>query len=850
MLSKRIAFPWLTLLFASLWQSIGFSVRGDASAPAHTLADLKFQEAGVVRSDMHWSLQTEPCYYVETLNNWSCRWGTPTGGGSFPYLWRVEAPVPSRSETGSNRSRINAPSTPEQHAGLATPPLGLRSAVPLGGLGAGTVELRADGSLRDWNIFNNSPGGGEKVQLDEALFGVWVKTAGDKPRALSVRTSPPAGLPPVAQIEYAGAYPVSRLRLSDASLPIRVDLYGYSEWVIGNAQASATPAIVFTFRLSNPTEQPVVAAVCFNLPNHMRGVIRPSPHGLRWDRSGTTSLSGSMAIAVSGEDQLTRGTTNLLSDLWQDFAQEGTFSTPPERSNNLQAAVAAKLSLPAGATREVNLVLAWSFPHRTFGHDAERIGNFYADLYKDAEDAAARTMARLPEIWHSLYQWQEVCFENDLPPWLQDALMNSASTMAKTGLWTQDGRWRQWESFSCSALDPVHIHWYRALPYAFFFPSLERSELRGYARGQEAGGFIHEDLGGAASKLDSPGGRSMGDCTSTFILAAYEHAIWTGDPEWLHEAWPHVRKAAEWQMSRSSRFGLPEHLNNTYDWWDFEKKDVVAYNAVLHLAAIRAAEKMADRVQDGEFGRISRDHFEMAAHRLDELLWTGSYYRAWWMGHGEQTDALHVDTLYGQLWASVLGLGWVVDPVKVRAHLAAEARFCDGPSGLKVMHGRKSEMIDDLIWQAGSIDWTALNLYADGSTKASYGEAEKVIRNWRDHLADFWDWRDLSRSDNGLPWCNSHYARQAILWAIPLALSGQQYSAFDKRLTFDPVQEAPKRLPWYVPGAAGALERSTDNQYTLRVLSGRIELKQWTVGKLMSHVPVNLRAGEAALLDH
>ena len=49
------------------------------------------------------------------------------------------------------------------------PPLGMRSAVTLGGLGAGTIELRADGSLHDWNIFNNHPHNrtefGGKVQL-------------------------------------------------------------------------------------------------------------------------------------------------------------------------------------------------------------------------------------------------------------------------------------------------------------------------------------------------------------------------------------------------------------------------------------------------------------------------------------------------------------------------------------------------------------------------------------------------------------------------------------------------------------------------------------------------------------
>lgn len=41
---------------------------------------------------------------------------------------------------------------------VVSPPLGIRSAVPLGGVGAGSIELRADGSLHEWTIMNQSPG--------------------------------------------------------------------------------------------------------------------------------------------------------------------------------------------------------------------------------------------------------------------------------------------------------------------------------------------------------------------------------------------------------------------------------------------------------------------------------------------------------------------------------------------------------------------------------------------------------------------------------------------------------------------------------------------------------------------
>ena len=43
--------------------------------------------------------------------------------------------------------------------GLTAPPMGLRSAAPLGGVGAGALELRGDGSVHEVTIVNQSPAG-------------------------------------------------------------------------------------------------------------------------------------------------------------------------------------------------------------------------------------------------------------------------------------------------------------------------------------------------------------------------------------------------------------------------------------------------------------------------------------------------------------------------------------------------------------------------------------------------------------------------------------------------------------------------------------------------------------------
>ena len=48
------------------------------------------------------------------------------------------------------------------------PPPPVRSAVPLGGIGAGAFEVRADGSVHEFTIINMSPG-------EQQLLGVWAR---------------------------------------------------------------------------------------------------------------------------------------------------------------------------------------------------------------------------------------------------------------------------------------------------------------------------------------------------------------------------------------------------------------------------------------------------------------------------------------------------------------------------------------------------------------------------------------------------------------------------------------------------------------------------------------------------
>ena len=87
-----------------------------------------------------------------------------------------------------------------------------------GGIGAGALELRADGTFHEVTIMNASPAGAAKFGvLADMVLAVRVATASGTVTKL-VRTSAPsfaadAGLQGVDSITYSGSYPVSRLML-------------------------------------------------------------------------------------------------------------------------------------------------------------------------------------------------------------------------------------------------------------------------------------------------------------------------------------------------------------------------------------------------------------------------------------------------------------------------------------------------------------------------------------------------------------------------------------------------------------------------------------------------------------
>ncbi|MGQ9788973.1 MAG: GH116 family glycosyl-hydrolase [Candidatus Hadarchaeaceae archaeon] len=255
----------------------------------------------------------------------------------------------------------------------------------------------------------------------------------------------------------------------------------------------------------------------FNLPNHIEGTYS-SGKGLILSKNGQSPASGSMVLRVTNEEtQASWLTARDLKSMWKAFVERGMLETSIiTGKSDTHGALSAHAILERKGSRTITFVMPWYFPYRP--HTEEILGNYYSNLYTSADV----WLIKLSHGYHQLGKQSAsgmICFDNFLPDWLQDVLINSAATMYKTGMWFKDGRWRQWESFSCPVVDPLHIHFYRSLPYAFFFFNLQQNILKGFAKTQRDDGCISHDLCDTKRPLDTPA-YTRENCTQ-FLLEIY-----------------------------------------------------------------------------------------------------------------------------------------------------------------------------------------------------------------------------------------------------------------------------------------------------------------------------------------
>jgi uncharacterized protein (DUF608 family) len=383
-----------------------------------------------------------------------------------------------------------------------------RIALPLGGIGTGTVSLGGRGDLRDWEVVNRPAKG---FRPRQTFFALWARPAGGAAvtRALEGVIDPRDyegafgsavgnhGLPRFRDCSFEAAYPFGQVVLHDPDVPLDVRIQAFNPLIPADAARSSLPVAVLRFELTNRTDVAVEASVCGNLENFIgqdgsvvadgrintdeRGAalnvngLRASGdatvRGLFMRSDGVSSDAeqwGTLALATTATRGISHRTTwadlnwgDTLLDYWDDFSADGAVEERTASVANPIGSLAVKVRVPAKSTRSVTFLLAWHFPNRrgwgsrkesslTYGngpHDAPQfIGNHYATQFEDAWDAVERIAPQLASLERDTLTFVNAFLASDLPTEVKEAALYNVSTLrSQTTFRVRSGHLMGWE---------------------------------------------------------------------------------------------------------------------------------------------------------------------------------------------------------------------------------------------------------------------------------------------------------------------------------------------------------------------------------------------------------------------
>jgi len=152
--------------------------------------------------------------------------------------------------------------------------------MPCGGIGAGQLYLRGDGTLARWWVFGaNHSTDWRSAQSKQAKIGYnTYRPASEVGQGFALRVEAQgheAWTVTLSEegfdaIEFIGEYPIAEVRYKrkdKPALPVEVTAEVFTPWIPLNARDSANPATIFKFTLRNTSGKPVTASLAGWLEN-------------------------------------------------------------------------------------------------------------------------------------------------------------------------------------------------------------------------------------------------------------------------------------------------------------------------------------------------------------------------------------------------------------------------------------------------------------------------------------------------------------------------------------------------------------------------------------------------------
>jgi non-lysosomal glucosylceramidase len=567
-----------------------------------------------------------------------------------------------------------------------------RIALPLGGIGTGTVSLGGRGNLRDWEIMNRpAKGYNPGPRFEIAPFFV-LYTEQQNSRDTRILEGPVPlyeyegsrgvdritnhGMPRFEESTFDAAYPFGQVNLSHPELPVRVRIKGFNPLVPGDARKSGIPIAALEFELMNTSNDELDAAICFSMQNFIGddGNFGVTSEGMNKYRANDKLRGiflqsdgvdhdaeqwGSIAVTTTSDENVTYRTNwkkqhwgSSLLDFWDDFSEDGMLEERPATGEDRpMASVATKVKLSPGEKKEVKFFITWHFPNRMAWSES-MLQNYYTKDFHDAWDVAEKTLPDLESLEEQTVEFVNAFIGTDLPDVVKEAALFNLSTLrTQTCFRTEDGYYFTWEGCNdetgCCFGSCTHV-WNYEHATGYLFGELARKKR------ETEFGLTTSDIGLMSFRVSLPLERAQSfqraaaDGQMGSIMKMYRDWQLSGDDEMLDRLYPNVVKALQFCWIPG---GWDADMDGVMEGVQHNTMDVEYYGpnpqmGIWYLGALRAMEEMAGYKGDSDLAAQCQRLFKNGSKWLDENLFNGEYY-IHKIQLPENMDAIHSSLVVG-----------------------------------------------------------------------------------------------------------------------------------------------------------------------------------------------------------
>jgi uncharacterized protein (DUF608 family) len=561
-----------------------------------------------------------------------------------------------------------------------------RIALPLGGIGTGSVSLGGRGELCDWEIMN-VPGkhySTVTVGNDAPFFAIYAKPSDGK--AVTTLLTGPVydfeylhaegrpvnhhGLPRFANASFDAAYPFGQVNLSDDKLPVSVKIKGFNPLIPGDEEKSGLPVAVLRYEVTNTGSQPVEVAICGSIRNfvgkdgsrfHLDWKGDYTPDGANHNRneyreqgdikgiyfysdsvpkdntgygnmSLTTQTDGLVSYRTSSKSN---NWANSMLNFWDDFSADGVMAerTEPATEDDPMASLAVKKAIQAGKTETFTFYLTWNFPNRRSWSD-QIVGNYYSQKYPDSWKSALEIIPQIPELERKTLQFVNAFLASSYPDVVKEAtLFNLATLRSQTVFRLPDGHLMGWEGVAdrigACAGSCTHVWNYEvATPLLFGNLALTMRDVELNYATREDNGLMNFRSALPLSEANKTQVGAAADGQMGCVMKAYRDWQLSGDNDFLKNNWRQIKKVLSYAWVERGWDGNQDGVmeGSQHNTMDVNYLGPNPQMQFWYLGALKAAEQMAIAMKDKEFAKKCHNLYEQGSKWTDANLFNGEYY--------------------------------------------------------------------------------------------------------------------------------------------------------------------------------------------------------------------------------